>query len=321
MYSSRSPENCIDVIRPFRDQLAAHHLLDDVQFIGGIGAAALVHESSVILPDEKRIVAPADLYLPVRRHDGNLRDMDVLVLSPNEAHVDRVEHMAEKKIDGQLEVSAFGFHTEFHTEQQMLQPYGWKSLKTFVSDRYVAHDGHVDKALFPFSVPINPKSLDSWSLEVGDTEFPVAGPATSVLNYLNRSISGLRAKDVEKVQAMATNVFTKAPELIDWIVDGPGRSELELGRLLHSLQGPANYAQAETLTIAGAVELKPLPIRSLMEHQAFMMHHADSKTQENILAWARLKSMVLRKAESYEQVVSLYQKYAERIFDGINKNK
>ncbi len=50
--------NCIDIVVPFRDELAQHTDLPDVQMMGGIGSAALKHPDTVILLDERRIVAP-----------------------------------------------------------------------------------------------------------------------------------------------------------------------------------------------------------------------------------------------------------------------
>jgi hypothetical protein len=140
------------------------------------------------------------------------------------------------------------------------------------------------------------------------------------MNYATRSISGLRAKDAEKVQRMAVNVFDQVPDFIDWITEGPGRTQLELARILHSLQGPSSFDEAQTIRLVGAVPIEPMPIRSLLRHHAFMPRDRDQETQENILAWARTKSAVLRKAESYDEIVRLYQKWAEKLFDGISKN-
>lgn len=313
--------NCIDIIRPFRDELEAAGLLEDVQFVGGIGSAALANEATVILPDEQALVAPEGLYLPRVRADGNVRDMDVLVLSSDEQRIKLIEDIAAVAIDGQLEVSIFGFRNTDHTDEQQRKPKGLKAKKTFVSDRYHDGNGNLDRTLFPFSVSIDPEAMATYWVEVGDFRIPTANPPATMLNYSTRSISGLRAKDAEKVQKMAGNIFGKVPDFADWIETGPGASQLELARILHSLQGPADFKRAQTISLGGAVDIRPMPIRSLFNHDAFMLQDHDRTVQENALALARVKSMTLRKAESYEEVVRLYQKWAERLFDGITKNR
>ncbi|HVV66576.1 MAG TPA: hypothetical protein VHB72_00700 [Candidatus Saccharimonadales bacterium] len=318
MPSIVTSENCIDIVKPFRDGLAAEDLLDSVQFIGGIGTAALAQEATIILPEEKRIVAPADLYLSRLRPDGNVRDVDSLVLSSDESLIAQVDTIAEETVGAQLENSTFGFRDAMHLQAQRENPFGFSAWKTFVGDRYAWPSGEVDKGLFPFSVPMHPDSLESWHLEIGDEEYPVANPATSILNYLTRSISGLRPKDAVKIQGVAANIFGKAPELIDWTLDGPGQSQLELGKVLHTLREPANHAGI--LVVGGAIELHPLPIRSLMDHPAFMLHEYDTRTQEHILAISKVKAMALHEAESQEAIVTLFQRYAERMLGTIIKN-
>lgn len=318
MPSTATSENCIDIVKPFRDDLAAEDLLASVQFIGGIGTAALAHEATIILPEEKRIVAPADLYLPRLRPDGNVRDVDLLVLSSDASLIAQVDAIAEQAVGEKLENSTFGFRDAAHSQDQRENPFGFSAWKTFVGDRYEWPNGKVDKTLFPFSVPMHPDSLESWSLEIGDQEYPVANPATSTLNYLTRSISGLRPKDAVKIQSVAANVFGKAPELIEWTVDGPGQSQLELGKVLHSLREPAR--RAGILVVGGTLHLHPLPAHSLIDHPAFMLHEYDIRTQRRILAISRAKAMTLHKAESQEAVVTLFQRYAEQMLGTIVKN-
>jgi hypothetical protein len=248
--------------------------------------------------------------------------MDVLVLSHNEDHIKTIETMAETIIGNELEVSVFGLRDADHIRKQLRHPVlGWKALKTFVSDRYVNEDDTMDKVVFPFSVPMDAGSMESYSLEVKGAVFPIASPPGALMNYSTRSISGLRAKDAEKVQRMAANIFNQVPDYADWIRTGPGATQLELATVLHSLQGPSSPAEATSIVLGGAVEIDPMPIRALMRHEAFMLRDRDVSTQENVLAWARIKSATLRKAESYDEVVRLYQKWAERLFDGISKNK
>lgn len=296
-------------------------MLDGVQFIGGIGSAALKSKATLILPNEGTIIAQPDLYLPRLREDGNVRDMDVLVLTDDEARIAEVEGIAEDTVGTRLDNSIFGFRNGEHVKRQLEHPVlGWKALKTFVSDRYVNEDGSMDKVLFPFGVEIDRESLASHQLVIGGATFPVPSAPATLVNYASRSNTGLRAKDAEKVQEMAANIFEQVPDYADWISTGPGATQLELGRIMHSLQGPASIGRAATLVLGGAVRLEPIPIRQLLEHEAFLLRDRDPKTQENALALARVKSMAVRRGESYEEVVRLYQKWAERLLGSVTKN-
>jgi hypothetical protein len=91
MTAPTAAPNCIDIAGPFRDELAARPDLPDVQIMGGIGSIALQHPRTVILLDERRIVAPADFLTDTEtaagqatqrglarfREDGTLRDFDL----------------------------------------------------------------------------------------------------------------------------------------------------------------------------------------------------------------------------------------------------
>lgn len=315
-------DNCIDIVRPFRNDLERAGLLENVQFIGGIGSAAMVNNGTLILPDDRTIVAPNDLYLPRERDDGNVRDMDVLVLSDDDDVIAEVEGMAEETVDGKLHVSIFGLRSISHVRKQLQHPlFGIKALKTFVSDRYIDEDGNIEKVLFPFGLPMDKEAMETYWLEAGQMQIPVASPPAALMNYSTRSISGLRPKDEAKVQKMAGNIFTKVPDYSDWIESGPGMSQLQLAQVLHSLRGPSNHDRAEPLSIGGVISVDPLPIRALFEHEAFLLREEDSELQQKVMAWARIKSAVLAKAESNGEIVRLYQKWAERIFDSISKNK
>jgi hypothetical protein len=207
MTGAFAPEkNCIDIVRPFNNEL---NMWADasVQLMGGIGSAALKHPGTVILLDERRIVTAGSFLtdessrqdLSPIRPNGTLRDMDALVLSDDYEVIDEVETIAEETIGDQLDISIFSLRPGSYLEEQVAQPFGIKALKTFVSDRYVREDGGRDKALFPFAVEIDPEVLEDWSLEIGNDVFPVANPASAILNYLTRSITGLRHKDLAKV--------------------------------------------------------------------------------------------------------------------------
>lgn len=327
--------NCIDIAIPFRDELALNRELPDVHIMGGIGSAALKHPDTVILLDERRIIAPADFLtdmesdtgiatqeaLATFRPDGTQRDFDLLVKSADPKDIADVEAIAARTVDGLLDVSAFGFHGAEDLEEQRRNPLGFFALRTFVSDRYLHEDGSMEKALFPFAVPLDKELLENWTLEVGGEEFTVSNPASTVLNYLTRSISGIRGvKDGPKVREMATQIFGKAPDLVDYCLDGPGQSQMELAAILQTIRRANSLPHSKRTLEVGPLAIKAGSVRALADHEAFMIPDADPDVRDAILAWSIVKSRLLGYGESQKWAITLYQKHFERLFDGITKN-
>ena len=331
MIRGSTPENCLDIVRPFIEELQTQET-PEVQIMGGVGSAALKHAGTVILPEEKRIVTSKDFLrdsagrpnqdLSIRRANGTLRDLDALVLSEKQADIDHVETIARQTINDRLDISIFGLRDGDYLEKQLQNPLGFTAARAFLSDRYVQNDGQIIKALFPFGVSMDKEVLEGWDLQVGDETYPVLNPAVAVLNYLTRSISGLRRKDFDKVQSMAGHVFTKSPELLDWTVDGPGQSHLELAGVLQTLRRSNSWPpRKKTLKIGDAFEVKSDSIRALREHPAFLLRESESEVQNFTLFWSATKSRGLGIGESSEKLVEIYQKFAEKHFDFITKNK
>jgi hypothetical protein len=304
MTAPTAAPNCIDIAGPFRDELAARPDLPDVQIMGGIGSIALQHPRTVILLDERRIVAPADFLTDTEtaagqatqrglarfREDGTLRDFDLLVVSADPDQIAEVEAVAERTVGDALDISAFGFHGPEDLEEQIANPLGLFALRTFVSDRSLDAAGNMQKYLFPFAVPLEKEVLENWTLEIGDQEFQVANPASTVLNYLTRSISGIRGvKDGPKVQKMAAEIFGKEPELAEWCVDGPGQSQMELAAILQTLRRSSSLPLSKrTLNVGGALEIKAGSVRALADHEAFVIADAPTDVQDAILGFSVL---------------------------------
>lgn len=324
--------NCIEIVAPFSERLHDDHALAPVQLMGGIASAALQHEGTTIsLKDRTIVTSPGFLEDPATqqalsamRPNGTLRDMDALVLSSDPMQIAAVEATARQTIGDQLEISVFGLHTVGELYRQIEQPFGVSALKTFLSDRYVGGEGGLMyKALFPFAATLPEEALETYSLEVGKDVFPVANPAAAIMNYWTRSISGLRAKDADKVQQLAGEVFAKAPELVDWIVDGPGQSQMELAAILHTLRFSNSGQAKRELTLGGApgIRLRAGSVRALAEHESFMLPNHGSNVQDAVLALAAIKSRGLGVPESNPLVVKLYQRHVERHMGAITKNQ
>lgn len=298
--------NSIDIIQPFTEALdRRENTALTVQIIGGVGVAALLREDTVINTYNKEVIASPLLVLPTLRSDGTLRDLDVLVHSNRTDDIDFIEDIAKDTVGKELDLSVFGFKSEKSLQKQISHPLGLAAFKAFLSDRYVTSDGMV-KSLYPFSAPINPESLETWNLMIGDMHVPIPNPAMSIINYTNRSISGLRRKDKSKVEQLADNVFTKAPELRDWAIEGPGASQVELGLLFRSLTQKKNHSDVFNIN-------RPILTKDeLVEHEYFMLPEYDHQQKLRILAVAAFKAGGLNFFESNSLIVTLWQKYAER---------
>jgi len=146
---SLAMKNCVDIVRPFSEAISER---DDVQVIGGIGSAALTDKATVIVPDEKRLIASPDIFLSQYRDDGNLRDFDSLVLTTDGSHLREIEADGAKTIGTQLELSFFDLKPAARLDNHRQHPF--KSLGQFVADRYVTQTetgeiSSAQKSLFP----------------------------------------------------------------------------------------------------------------------------------------------------------------------------
>lgn len=302
----------IHIIRPIAEILQSERL-PDVQIIGGIGAVALSHPDTVIDVQTKTLIAPDSLVMPSRRPDGSLRDIDVLVLSSNRDDIKDVESIVTSVVGKELEASVFGMRSADILKKQLSRPLGFTVFKTFLSDRYESEDSYI-KSLFPFAVEMNPESLETWTMSLRGITLPIPNPAMSLINYTNRSISGLRPKDAEKVEQMAKMTFDRAPSLREWAIDGPGSSQVELSHLLEQLT-PRKVHRPIFQEKKGN-----LTREQLMMHEAFLLSGRSEYVQRSALAVAAFKAHGLAFFESHPAVVSLWRKIGERNLEFIVKN-
>lgn len=310
-----SQRNSLEIIRPFVERLETQ---PDVQIMGGLGSAALASSDVELSFDRKEVYIPAGFNLSAHRPDGTLRDVDVLVLSSDPSRISEVSDELEAAVGGALERSVFGIRPRQALAAQIEDPLGFRAFRTFVSDRYDLGDGELVKALFPFWVPLHQESLESWALHIGDEPpIPIPHPGATLANYTNRSISGVRPKDATKVAAIAANVFAKAPELKEWLVDGNGASQLELSALIASLSKDRRAIEAVFQDI-------PFPTYSheeLLHHEAFIPRDlASRRTKQQIIATAAFKAEGLHFFESNKYIVSAWQRFAEKRAQAIVKN-
>lgn len=313
-----SPENSLDIIKPFAEQVV---LQGDVQLMGGIGTAALGHDEVEINFDAKEVRVPETLFLPSYREDGTKRDIDVLVVSSNPERVATVAKQLNDSVGEALEQSVFDIRTHDTLQKQLAHPLGFRAFRTFLSDRYEASSqpsGTYVKSLFPFVVPLPAEAMETWALYVGDdlNPLPIPHPGTTLSNYTSRSISGLRPRDTQKITQVADNVFKKAPAVKEWLIDGPGASQLELSKVLASLNAPG----VKNVSLIDGLRVDTYQQSELAEHPAFMYAHEPAARRRLILGEAAFKARALHFFESNPQVVTAWRKVMERRADSIVKN-
>lgn len=311
--------NSVDLVLPLFDKYAEQGV-KDVQLFGGIGSAALVQPGTEVNQISSEIIVPEVISLPQRRENGTLRDVDVFVLSADQGRVAARESVGTNIMGDELDLSFFGLRTVPELMSQKDTPVR-SAAKRFLADRYVADDVFSDmafKAVYPFAVRFDLATLITWQMEYQGHSIPVPHPGTVVMNYLTRSISGLRAKDASKVGAIADNVIRQSPEIKDWIVDGPGRSLLHFARLLHTLREPKR--SPEPLEVGEHLTIEPVGQDEVLLAAQTMTDGLSESEIRLLVAASRMKARLLHKGESLESVVALFQKHVERRINGIVKN-
>ena len=253
--------------------------------------------------------------------------MDTLVLSSDRTQIDRVQALAEDLIGDGLKISIFGLKSPAELERQRSRPLR-STTRVFLADRYVActyaetgalvgADGF--KALYPFRAAIGTETLETFQLSIaGRPPVPTAHPGATILNYLTRSISGLRAKDAEKVDSISRRVLSTYPEIRAWIHDGPGRETLDLARVLHTLREPRRNPR--TLELGQVLAVEPYRVEDLVDHEGFMASHLRTGSQRALVETAHAKARLLARYEAKPAIVSFWQKHIEERIDRIVHN-
>jgi hypothetical protein len=292
---------------------------DKVQFLGGITALALGDPRVEIDMGRNEVEASADLYLSSRRDNGTTRDLDVLALTTDQDEIDQIETGIANLVDGRLEVSVFGLKPASILERQRKRPMGFSALKTFLSDRYINEEaGQHYRALFPFAVPVSPETVATWTLKIGEDELPMPAPGATILNYTQRSISGLRPKDATKWAKMLENLVTVSPATIADIERGNFANQAKLTGLIDSLR-------YDNLSRGGVwFGLERLSTEEMLHHEGFMLREIvsdDQRLARAVLEIARFKAAGLAFFERQEKIVAFWQEHIEPKIDFIVKNK
>lgn len=226
------------IVESFLDKYAES---PDVFVIGGLGSAALAHPDMRI-SDKDRVISVPNLELTSIRPDGTTRDIDILVTSTDPKRTLEIEWDIARAARDDLGVSVCNIANGEEIIHDLGRPFDLRTIPSgFTSNRYTdpfsGDDQAIVRYLFPFVAPLDKGHFTPWTVEVEKQGLviPVPPPASTLSNYLVRSVIGLRPADKDKIERAATNVFEQSPEQREWLVDGPGANQLELAAVLRSL--------------------------------------------------------------------------------------
>lgn len=310
-------ENSVEILRSFAERVQG---APDIQLLGGIASTALRHPDLVIDMQNRELRVPHH-DLSARRPNGAKRDADILVTSSDEARIQEVKAIAFEEIQKQLTVSVCSIRSFDELQDRRRVAVSRPFSKTsFLSERYEAsHAGHAYvKSLSPFAVPIEPTTLQQWQLIINDElSLPVSHPGATIANYTQRSISGVRPKDYQKMSEASQNAYAKAPELRDWLQDGPGSSQMTLTQILYSLR----FEALDAVRVLG-VELPLVPLDVLAEGPAFMDTFAEPEGKRRAVAQAAWKASTMYAIENNPVIVkALNNGVVERALGVFTGNK
>jgi len=304
-------ENSIDVIQPFLERFEG---APDIQVMGGLGSTALRHPELVIDIDNKELRVP-DHDIPTLRPNGTIRDADVFVATEDVDRIREVKAELIASVAGKLVVSVCAYHPYKAYEREFTNPLN------VTSDRYRVDPFRpkYGKVLAPFVAPIDPEALEQWQLIVNDAvSMPVSHPGATLANYTQRSIVGLRPKDKDKTNAAARNIFEKTPEVKEWLLDGPGRSQFALSHAFTSIR----QQRKPTVEIVEGIELPTLSLDQLTNSPLMMAPDAIRAFRRQAVDFAALKARGAYAIESNPQIVKFFnQEWVEQLFRNFIKSR
>ena len=196
------------------NQELARELRDTNYYIVGGVVSNILADSETSYDLAHRLVQPRpNLELSNYRTDGTIRDLDILILSPlSSSHLKYLEKVVLESVEGLLIPSVFALK-EHEQKRNALKA----NLLDWVSRRTIDENGVLRYELFPLSQEVSRESYEPWHFQTKNSlrPVPILHPVAHLAAYRIRSISGLRAKDKQKVELMELNIKNNAPELFE----------------------------------------------------------------------------------------------------------
>ena len=181
----------------------------DHRVVGGVALSALF-QASAIDWDEHKVELGSSARLSNRRDNGTLRDFDVLTPATDKEQAQLLNLEMKDRLEDDMVASAFG-----------VRPYeeNKDGLFDFVGDRYLQELPDGSRKLFwrlgGIETEIPMQALEPWQVvRRGQVLFDTISPVAHLGAYINRSITGVRPKDREKL-AELNQVITPNDKLRD----------------------------------------------------------------------------------------------------------
>ena len=183
-------ENVYDVIA--RSNL--HSQLNDSggQYIivGGLGLHAVTNAEKIDW-GERVVTVGNDTDLPRLRENGTIRDLDTLVCSVDADVIDEYKKTIVRAIGSEVVASVFGLRRYEENRRGLLD---------FTGGRYSDDKGNLFWRLSGIETQLPRESIDPWQIKRDDEVIcNILNPVAQLGAYMNRSITGIRPKDEEKV--------------------------------------------------------------------------------------------------------------------------
>lgn len=178
----------------------------DHRFVGGVAYTGWLNSKTSWVIKSKRVILKNANDLQAIRHDSTKRDIDLIILNPSQ-------------IINKLLAEFIKSHPEFppvSIEPVILEatppsifPQFVTAIKKINGDYYLSFDDILQK--------ISLKSLEPWKLKIDDLEITVRHPYADYLAYHFRTPSGVKPKDLEKVQLLGKiSLEMDKSEYCDW---------------------------------------------------------------------------------------------------------
>lgn len=166
----------------------------DHRVVGGVALNALF-QADIIDWNGRKIELRSSAKLSNRRDNGTLRDLDVLTPATDKKQAQLLNREMKQCLAGDMVTSAFG-----------VRPYEENKigLFDFVGDRYLQEVSGGRQKLFwrlgGIETEIPMQALEPWRVvRHGQNLFDTISPVAHLGAYINRSITGVRPKDREKL--------------------------------------------------------------------------------------------------------------------------
>lgn len=211
--------SCYDVVSVL-DDVSRQTLTSNQQYyvLGGIATSAIIHPDTVFDHQTERVIPTQAASQPLKRENGTLRDIDILVLDTLDKDTAKsIKNSISEAIGKSLIVSVFGINEHQPTDSGHRI---YQSLSTWTSKRTIDTENQHYYELYPLIQKVPKESYRPWKLELPNgSDIAVFNPAAHLLAYYVRSITSVRSKDLEKVITMK-NIIENNPVFKEQIEEG-----------------------------------------------------------------------------------------------------